>query len=76
MVKYSHDPNKFEIIISGCIIFFSSLFTGIILDKIIDTHGIPLLTIIVLFIILSIAFIIGIQSIFNIFYSKWTKDKS
>lgn len=75
-MKPSHYPNKLEIIISGLIIFFSAIMSGIILPIIISTDKLPLFAIIGFFLLLSILFVLGIQSLFNVFYSKWTKYKS
>lgn len=70
MIKPTHMPNKIEIFLAFILIGIALLSTKIIFSLLVSTDNLSLMDIIGLFVLLFLALLIGIQSIFNIFYLK------
>lgn len=69
-MKTSHSPNRFELLVSGVIIFLSLALTGVIVPYIISTNELSIWQIMTSMVFLCIGILIGMQEIFNYFYKK------
>lgn len=65
--------NKLELLLSCVCIVIALMFTGIFFPFLISTDKLSLSTIIISVLFLFFILLIGIQSIFNIFYVKWQR---
>lgn len=72
-MNYSHLPNKLEITFSLVCVFVTVILTGIVFPLIISTDKLPLIAIIGLLILIFLLILLGVQSIFNLYYSRFQK---
>lgn len=66
-------PNKLEIFLSLFCIAITAIMTGILLPFVISSNRLSISEIIIFLFIMFFVFLVGVQSIFNIFYIKWQK---